>query len=165
MPAFGLVNALRAWLIFSEAIPDFWVLLRYFAVNLVSHKTIDYMHKPIGIFFLGLYLLAMLRPVLPWVEYYANKGYIQQFLCINQNQPKMTCEGKCHLKKRLAETNDTKDENLPARINMEDYPLSLLEEGNWHVSQMLVFPCLLNGTYLDSYEFQMSEAPFHPPQV
>lgn len=137
---------MRPWPIFNQAIPGFWILLRYFAANLVSHKTIDYMRKPIGIFFLGLYLLAMLRPVLPWIEYYANKGYIQQFLCINQNQPKMACGGKCHLQKRLAETNDTDDENLPTRINMEDYPLSLLEEGSWQASQVPLPPCLLNGT-------------------
>ncbi len=123
------------------------------------------MRKPIGIFFLGLYFLALLRPVAPWIEYYANQGYIQEFLCINQDKPKMACAGKCHLQKRIAEANDTDDENLPTRINLEDYPLSLLTEVSWGMLQVTSPPCLLNGAYQNGYNFLMSSAPFHPPQV
>ena len=123
------------------------------------------MRKPIGIFFLALYFLALLRPVAPWIEYYANKGYIQKFLCINQDKPKLGCAGKCHLQKRIAEANDTGDENLPTRINLEDYPLSLLIDGGWQISQATQPPCLLNGAYHNGYEFLMSNAPFHPPQA
>ncbi|HAS42341.1 MAG TPA: hypothetical protein DCS93_17825 [Microscillaceae bacterium] len=123
------------------------------------------MRKSIGIFFLALYFLALLRPVAPWIEYYANKGYIQQFLCINQDKPKMACAGKCHLQKRITETNDTDDENLPSRINLEDYPLSVLATGGWQISQVAQPPCVLNGAYQNGYEFLMSNAPFHPPQL
>lgn len=123
------------------------------------------MRKPIGIFFLALYLLAMLRPVLPWVEYYANKGYIQKFLCINQDKPKMACAGKCHLQKRITEANDTNDKKVPTRVNLEDYPLSLLDSGNWQINTLAKAPCLLNGSYHNQYKLLLINAPFHPPQV
>jgi len=77
----------------------------------------------------------------------------------------MACAGKCHLQKRIAETNDTNDENLPSRVNLEDYPLSVLTVEGWYLSQVLEPLCVLNGAYQNGYEFLMSNAPFHPPQV
>ena len=46
-------------------------------------------------------MIAMLKPVSPFLEYLVNKDYIAQFLCVNKDKPEMACGGKCHLMKEL----------------------------------------------------------------
>ena len=52
-------------------------------------------------FFVFLYLVAMLRPIAPFVEYAINYDYISKVLCINKDKPEMNCNGKCQLMKEL----------------------------------------------------------------
>ena len=54
-----------------------------------------------ALFFYCLYLLAMLRPLLPVLEYSANKAHIVAVLCENRERPALACNGKCYLKKQL----------------------------------------------------------------
>ena len=54
-----------------------------------------------ALFFYCLYLLAMLRPLLPVLEYSANQAHIVAVLCENRERPALACNGKCYLKKQL----------------------------------------------------------------
>jgi hypothetical protein len=63
-----------------------------------------------SIFFLSVLTLYMIRPIIPFIEYALNKDYIAKNLCINRDKPKSCCAGKCHLKKELAKS-DTTSEN------------------------------------------------------
>jgi hypothetical protein len=36
-------------------------------------------------------------------DYFLNKGYIAKVLCVNKNKPKLHCNGKCYLAKKLKE--------------------------------------------------------------
>ncbi|OWW25043.1 hypothetical protein B4Q04_10870 [Zobellia sp. OII3] len=44
-----------------------------------------------------LYLVAMVRPVFPILEFVVNQDYIAEFLCINTDKPELECNGKCYL--------------------------------------------------------------------
>lgn len=82
----------------------------------------------LGIFFYLLYLLAMVKPLMPIIEYYANYDYIANVLCENRDKPYLECNGKCYLQKQLNEVNHSNHEhksNVP-QINFDDYPLSPL---------------------------------------
>ncbi len=62
-----------------------------------------------SIFFLAVLILYVLRPVLPFVEYALNKDYIAKNLCVNRDKPKSCCQGKCHLNKQLAKSDESSD--------------------------------------------------------
>ena len=71
------------------------------------------MNKVFGFIFITLYLLALTKPVSPYLEYAINKDFIATVLCINKDKPELKCNGKCHLTKQLkkaADTNENKTE-------------------------------------------------------
>jgi len=84
----------------------------------------------LGIFFYLLYLLAMIRPLVPIIEYHANYDYIATVLCENRDRPYLECNGKCYLEKQLNEVNHTNHDHKSTipQINFEDYPISPLDQ-------------------------------------
>lgn len=48
-------------------------------------------------FLLNIYILALLQPSLPILEYIVNYDYIINELCENRDKPILTCNGKCYL--------------------------------------------------------------------
>lgn len=51
--------------------------------------------------FLNLYLLAIIQPAIPVIEYFLNYEYIANELCENKDKPLMACNGKCYLEKQV----------------------------------------------------------------
>lgn len=72
-----------------------------------------------------LYVVAMLQPVIPLIEYYSNKEYIASVLCENRDKPALACNGKCYLEKQLknANTQDNHDHSIP-KIDLSKYPVA-----------------------------------------
>lgn len=54
-----------------------------------------------------------MQPFMPYFEYFVNKSYIAQFLCINKDKPEVECYGKCHLIKSIQNAN--KENHDPAQ--------------------------------------------------
>ena len=54
-------------------------------------------------------MFILIKPVLPVVDYIINYDYISTQLCENTDKPALKCNGKCHLKKELA--NEAKKDN------------------------------------------------------
>ena len=83
-----------------------------------------------GIFFYLLYLLAMVRPLVPIMEYYANYDYIASVLCENRDKPYLECNGKCYLEKQIAKTNHNSHDHKSTipQIDFEKYPVSPLDQ-------------------------------------
>lgn len=88
-----------------------------------------------GIFFYLLYLLAMVRPIVPIMEYYANYDYIATVLCENRDKPYLECNGKCYLEKQLKKTNHTNHNHKSTvpQINFDDYPISTLGQFTYNI--------------------------------
>jgi hypothetical protein len=90
-----------------------------------------------GIFFYLLYLLAMVRPLVPIIEYHANYDYIANVLCENRDKPYLECNGKCYLEKQLKKTNhDNHDHKstIPS-INFDDYPVTPLDQFSFQIKE------------------------------
>ena len=73
---------------------------------------------------LGLLILMLVKAwVIPLVclDYEVRKDYIAKALCVNRDKPKLNCNGKCYLAKKLAEA-----EKQQQRQAEQDYMASLI---------------------------------------
>lgn len=119
-----------------------------------------------GIFFYLLYLLAMVRPVMPIIEYHANYDYISSVLCENRDKPYLECNGKCYLEKQLKKTNHhTHEHNSTVpQISFEDYPISPINQYSYHLKEFIEFNVEAKTIIKDSRQsFQLTL--LKPPQI
>jgi hypothetical protein len=119
-----------------------------------------------GILFYLLYLLAMVRPVLPIIEYYANYDYIANVLCENKDKPYLDCNGKCYLNKQLKKTNHNNHDHKSSipQINLDDYPVSPLGQYNFVAKEFNEFT--LKSVPVAIYNAQdFYQSVFKPPQL
>ena len=72
-----------------------------------------------------LYLVAMVRPITPLIEFAANQEQIAQFLCMNRDRPDLRCNGKCYLMQMLQEQNEEKQES-PIMMDLSEYPIGFV---------------------------------------
>lgn len=73
---------------------------------------------------LNLYLLALVQPALPILEYLINYDYIVNELCENRNKPIMDCNGKCYLGDQVDKQLDLDTEHhipMPPTIDFEKF--------------------------------------------
>ena len=111
--------------------------------------------------FVFLYVLAMLRPLIPLADYLIHQDYIAEFLCINKDVPEMQCKGKCQLTKRLEEQKEEKQKNLP-RIQLEDYPIGFVKIIQLKLKNNI--NALHNiFSYKESYSYLSISEIFRPP--
>lgn len=83
----------------------------------------------LGTFFYMLYLVAMLQPILPLIEYNVNKEYIASVLCENRDKPELACNGKCYLNKKLKNNNnENSHKHSEPQIDLSKYPVSPLQQ-------------------------------------
>lgn len=92
-----------------------------------------------GVLFYLLYLLAMVRPLIPIMEYYANYDYIATVLCENRDKPFMECNGKCYLEKQIKKVNhqDHDHKSTIPLIDFEKYPITLLDQNSYELNTCL----------------------------
>jgi len=57
-------------------------------------------------FLLNLYLLVLVQPGLPVLEYMINYNYIVNELCENRDKPVLACNGKCYLGNQIEKQLD-----------------------------------------------------------
>lgn len=66
-------------------------------------------YRILAILQLQLMLFYIGKPLLPYIEYAVFKDYIAKNLCINRDNPRSCCQGKCHLKKQIERTSETSE--------------------------------------------------------
>ena len=80
--------------------------------------------------FLNLYILALIQPAIPIIEYFVNYDYIVNELCENRDKPILTCNGKCYLEDQVKENNNLLEHlhQVPIlpKIDLAAYPLFIL---------------------------------------
>jgi len=72
--------------------------------------------------FLNLYLLALIQPALPVIDYLVNYNYIATELCENRDKPILTCNGKCYLEEQVKQQLDLSDKEetpMPPQVDFE----------------------------------------------
>jgi hypothetical protein len=120
----------------------------------------------LGIFFYLLYLLAMVKPVMPVIEYYANYDYIANELCENKDKPYLECNGKCYLEKQIKKVNHNNHDHKSTipQINLDDYPVSPLGQFSFLVKEFTDIS--LKNIPVENYNSQdFYQSVFKPPQL
>ncbi len=109
--------------------------------------------------------MAMVRPIIPLIEYYANYNYIATVLCENKDRPYLECNGKCYLEKQLKETDHSNHDHkstIPS-IDFKDYPVSPLDQFSYKTKEFNY----QNSTqfFVDKYTTQdFYKSIFKPPK-
>ncbi|MDO5970121.1 hypothetical protein Q4Q35_09905 [Flavivirga aquimarina] len=123
------------------------------------------MHKLIATFFVFLYMIAMLKPIQPYIEYALNQDYIAEFLCINKEKPEFQCNGKCHLVKEI----EKQQENEPLsslRISLENYPIGFVTIYSIEKkSEDFVISNSSQFSYIQLYHFNYFKRAYQPPDL
>ena len=73
---------------------------------------------------LNLYLLVLVQPALPVIEYLIHDDYIVNELCENREKPVLACNGKCYLGDQVEKQLDLDTESqipLPPSIDFEKF--------------------------------------------
>ncbi len=139
------------------------VFFNYFClikVRVLSKKQI------FGILFTFLYAVAMLRPLLPVLIYYANYDYIATELCVNKDKPYLECNGKCYLEALQKSANLPTEQQPISTINMMDYPISTLDFDCYKAPQNTITIKSLTPKYCKNFILQgyITDI-FHPPEL
>jgi len=111
--------------------------------------------------FVFLYMIAMLRPIAPFVEYAINYDYIAKVLCINKDKPKLSCNGKCQLMKKLKEQQE--DDFNSLRIQMEEYPIGFVAILDIEKESFISHYTKNDFFYKLDYKYLFQHTVFHPP--
>ncbi len=103
--------------------------------------------------------------VLAW--YQVNKTYIAQKLCENRNKPKMHCNGKCQLRKKMQQLDQESPSNssVPVKIDKIAILEFLLPENQATLNNpfsILKKPIIF---YDKQYTFSYSNYLLKPPRV
>lgn len=114
-----------------------------------------------------LILLIGLQTFSKWcliVEYQVNKEFIAKNLCVNRAKPSSCCQGKCYLKKKLA--NDESQQQAPGRSGQRDEtPLQVLLQRDIVPTPMLTEISSIHATrYIAPAAQEHLFSSFEPPQ-
>ena len=120
------------------------------------------MNRFIPIFLTLLYLVAMVRPVAPVIEFIIDQEYIAEFLCENTDKPELDCHGKCYLMQMLAEQEQKKQENLPS-IDLSEYPIGFVDVFALPVRHASVSAPRIYPNHSNCYSYLYDYSDFHPP--
>jgi hypothetical protein len=115
-----------------------------------------------------LMLLMLIQTFSKWavvVEYNLNKNYIAKNLCINKAKPKLHCNGKCQMMKKLAEEEkQNSSNNNTIRIKIQELVFS--NEMNKPCLPVITYTTL---SYNEEPPLLKHNAPassiFHPPAL
>jgi hypothetical protein len=106
----------------------------------------------------------LLQPILPYIEYYTFRQYIIKNLCVNRNNPKNCCQGKCYLEKKVKEANKTEDKDTKAPLikKTETFPYIIPTRINFgnHYIQTANHSLFINIIY----GFLFKNTIFRPPK-
>ncbi len=129
----------------------------------MPYKTFKLLRKINIYIFTFLYLVAMLRPIAPFVEYAINYDYISEVLCINKDKPEMHCNGKCYVMKQLKKQKSEDFKLL--KISEEEYPIGFVEIITINSPKKINFNTKKLHFYQQNYTFVADNSVFHPPTI
>ena len=110
-------------------------------------------------------LLQTFNQVVIVAEYYANKDFIAKNLCENRDKPKMHCDGKCCLKKKLAKEGKNQ---APSPTNQKSEQVVTLYFSDTKFEIKPVASTILPKKYFSFNElktYSYHHSVFHPPTV
>lgn len=78
--------------------------------------------------FLALYIIALVRPLAPILDYKVNRDFFAEVLCINKSKPELNCKGQCALTQKLKQAYGDQSQPIsaPNIIKLDDYPIGFI---------------------------------------
>ncbi|WP_340202311.1 hypothetical protein [Ascidiimonas sp. W6] len=125
------------------------------------------MKKAISYLLIILFANSILRPALPYMEYFFNYEYISTILCINKEEPTLNCDGKCYLMTQLAKaTEEKKPENqsIPS-IEFEKFPVFIHYLNKMEISHNLFHTNTKNWNYKILEKSDLDKPNTPPPKL
>ena len=121
------------------------------------------LQKPLSYLLILLTLSSGFTKFYFYVGYELNKTYISTILCENRDKPKLECNGKCFLKKKInqSEKQDQKQERTGSKSFFSDHFLLSQYRFKSYIPQTGV--CI--PVSIHSYYSRTMKAVFHPPQA
>ena len=117
--------------------------------------------------FIFLYGVALLKPIEPLIEYYANQDFFANVLCINKDKPELACNGQCILMQKLKKASNDPISQSPSaptgKIDLKEYPIGFICFLNVPSSTIGVDNSLFNNNYTDRWPSDIILDIFHPP--
>lgn len=99
------------------------------------------------------------------IDFVVNNEYIREILCINKEQPELSCGGKCHLMKQIKESEpEQQDSNgyLTKIIKLEYVIFNFEDQRSNHTQKNFKKS---NTTHIASSYTSPSFDIFHPPKI
>jgi hypothetical protein len=120
--------------------------------------------KQIAVFI--LIILVAAQTFSKWLivlEYKVNQDYIAKNLCKNRNKPKLHCNGKCQLAKKLAEDQkENAPDNSQGKLKFTEV-IFYLDQTLQHSRLLENVTCMCRHRYQDKKYTAPSYSIFHPP--
>ncbi len=110
-------------------------------------------------------LFMLFKPLLPVVEYFAFYDYIKNELCENRDNQELECNGKCHLKKELAEASESDNELQTFQTKTHLVFFNELQEVFIPFGPFYINTQKINATYNNLYKYYKTSTVFHPPAL
>jgi hypothetical protein len=115
-----------------------------------------------------LILLVMVQSFTSWIivaEYTINKEYISKNLCINKERPKLHCNGKCQLMKKLVqeEHQNPFSNSQTGKIKMDVLFVQKLNLPS--INDLTKEDTKFNSAYVVKQSSGSINAIFHPPAI
>lgn len=115
----------------------------------------------------SLMLIVSFRDVVSLLSFKVNQDYISNFLCINRDVPKSTCQGKCMLSKTIKEAHEQDGNSKIPLVTENKQSLIFLilddkKEYDFHLNFFKKKLFVADQHFVDS---QYISDIFHPPQV
>ena len=121
------------------------------------------LQKPLSILLILLTLSNGFSRLYFYAGYELNKNYIASVLCENKEKPKLQCNGKCYLAKKIkqAEKSEQKQEQNSSRRFFSDH---FLITGN-HFKSFIRRLAIYNPGEARWYFSYQGNPVFHPPKA
>ena len=128
------------------------------------HLCFIYMTKKHWFSAVTLSVILVVHPILPYIEYFTFKKYISENFCINRDKPKMCCNGKCYLEKRLKENNqeEQNQKGIPSMVKVDILLYHSQKKDKPQVSPVRIKKIRI--THKNFYDFMFTSFIFRPPQ-
>lgn len=112
-----------------------------------------------------LSLFMLFKPVLPVVEYVVLYDYIKNELCVNKDKPEMKCNGKCHLKKEMANASDSGKEKSKSNFASAEIQIVYFQEvlNKTAIYSFQTYSFKAFFALVNQYYFSFSNFLFRPP--
>lgn len=117
-------------------------------------------------FFFSVYLLALVKPMLPVLDYYMNYDYIATKLCENRDKPTLACNGRCYVAKEIEKNEKSNHSDLIVPGFKIDYYFMSSSDFTLMHSEISIdakksIPLCGNVFFTNTISFSI----FHPPRL